>query len=150
MNDPSEIRYAKIQEKLEPCVTELNTKNKTVKVDWYIPIEFCHTKGTIAHGGTVSFILDASMFFVIDLIHKGFTTGLTLGLNIQYLNPCQPGKVTTEASILREGKNFAFTQCHLIQNDITVSSGTQQMSLYHNKVAQDSSWFTPKPYKVID
>ena len=43
-------------------VTELNTKNKTVKVDWYIPIEFCHTKGTIAHGGTVSFILDASMF----------------------------------------------------------------------------------------
>ena len=102
MADPSEIRYAKIQEKLEPCVTELNTKNKTVKVDWYIPIEFCHTKGTIAHGGTVSFLLDASMFFVIDLIHKGFTTGLTLGLNIQYLNPCQPGKVTTEASILRE------------------------------------------------
>ena len=139
MTDPSEIRYAKIQEKLEPCVTELNTKTKTVKVDWYIPIEFCHTKGTIAHGGTV-----------IDLIHKGFTTGLTLGLNIQYLNPCQPGKVTTEASILREGKNFAFTQCRLIQNNITVSTGTQQMSLYHNDVAQDSSWFTPKPYKVID
>ena len=86
MTDPSEIRYAKIQERLEPCVTELNIKNKTVKVDWYIPIEFCHTKGTIAHGGTVSFILDASMFFAVDLIHKGFTTGLTLGLNIQYLN----------------------------------------------------------------
>ena len=30
MTDPSEIRYAKIQERLEPCVTELNTKNKTV------------------------------------------------------------------------------------------------------------------------
>ena len=59
------------------------------------------------------------------------------------------GKVTTEASILREGKNFAFTQCELIQNDITVSTGTQQMSLYHNDVAQDSSWFTPKPYIVI-
>ena len=109
MTDPSEIRYAKIQERLEPCVTELNTKNKTVKVDWHIPIDFCHTKGTIAHGGTVSFILDASMFFVVDLIHKGFTTGLTLGLNIQYLNPCRPGRVTTEASILREGRNFAFT-----------------------------------------
>ena len=32
MTDPSKIRYAKIQERLEPCVTELNTKNKTVKV----------------------------------------------------------------------------------------------------------------------
>ena len=32
MTDPSEIRYAKIQERLEPCVTELNIKNKTVKV----------------------------------------------------------------------------------------------------------------------
>ena len=64
MTDPSEIRYAKIQESLEPCVTELNTKNKTVKVDWYIPIEFCHTKGTIAHGGTVSFILDLSLIHI--------------------------------------------------------------------------------------
>ena len=62
----------------------------------------------------------------------------------------RPGKVTAEASILREGKNFAFTQCQLIQNNITVSSGTQQMSLYHNEIAQDSSWFTPKPYKVIN
>jgi len=150
MTDPSKIRYAKIQEKLEPCVTELNTKNKTVKVDWHIPIDFCHTKGTIAHGGTVSFILDASMFFVVDLIHKGFTTGLTLGLNIQYLNPCRPGRVTTEASILREGRNFAFTQCQLIQNGKIVSSGTQQMSLYRNDVAEDSSWFTPKPYNVIN
>ena len=150
MTDPTEIRYANIQEKLEPCVTELNVKKKTIKVDWYIRIEFCHTKGTIAHGGTVSFILDASMFFVVDLIHRGFTTGLTLGLNIQYLNLCRPGRVTTEASILREGKNFAFTQCQLIQNGITVSTGTQQMSLYNNEVPQDSSWFTPKPYKVID
>ena len=33
---------------------------------------------------------------------------------------------------------------------ITVSSGTQQMSLYHNDVAEDSSWFTPKPYNVIN
>ena len=32
MTDPLEIRYAKIQERLEPCVTELNIKNKTVKV----------------------------------------------------------------------------------------------------------------------
>ena len=56
MTDPLEIRYAKIQERLEPCVTELNVKKKTIKVDWYIPVEFCHTKGTIAHGGTVSFI----------------------------------------------------------------------------------------------
>ena len=87
-------------------MTELNIRSKTVKVDWHIPIDFCHTKGTIAHGGTVSFILDASMFFVVDLIHKGYTTGLTLGLNIQYLNPCRPGRVTTEASILREGKKF--------------------------------------------
>ena len=150
MTDPSEIRYAKIQERLEPCVTELNTKSKTVKVDWHIPIDFCHTKGTIAHGGTVSFILDASMFFVVDLIHQGFTTGLTLGLNIQYLNPCRPGRVTTEASILREGRNFAFTQCQLIQNGTIVSSGTQQMSLYRNDVAEDSSWFTPKPYNVIN
>ena len=150
MTDPSEIRYAKIQERLKPCVTELNTKTKTVKVDWHIPIDFCHTKGTIAHGGTVSFILDASMFFVVDLIHKGFTTGLTLGLNIQYLNPCRPGRVTTEASILREGRNFAFTQCQLIQNSKIVSSGTQQMSLYRNDVAEDSSWFTPKPYNVIN
>ena len=29
MTNPSEIRYAKIQERLEPCVTELNIKNKT-------------------------------------------------------------------------------------------------------------------------
>ena len=90
------------------------------------------------------------MFFVIDLIHKGYTTGLTLGLNIQYLNPCRPGRVTTEASILREGRNFAFTQCQLIQNGTIVSSGTQQMSLYRNDVAEDSSWFTPKPYNVIN
>ena len=47
MTDPLEIRYAKIQERFEPCVTELNKKNKTVRVDWYIPIDFCHNKVTI-------------------------------------------------------------------------------------------------------
>ena len=63
MSLPSEIRYAKIQEQLEPSVTELNKKKESLKVDWVIPIEFCHTEGTIAHGGTVSFILDASGCF---------------------------------------------------------------------------------------
>ena len=33
MTDPLEIRYAKIQERLEPCVTELNIKNKIVKAN---------------------------------------------------------------------------------------------------------------------
>jgi hypothetical protein len=28
MTDPSEIRYAKIQERFEPCVTELNKKKQ--------------------------------------------------------------------------------------------------------------------------
>ena len=50
-------------------------------------------------GGTVSFILDASMFFCeMNLITKNF---LRINFRPQYtmLNPCRPGRVTTEASI---------------------------------------------------
>ena len=149
MSLPSEIRYAKIQEQLEPSVTELNKKKECLKVDWVIPIEFCHTEGTIAHGGTVSFILDASMFFVVDLLHEGKIGGLSLALNIQFFNPCPPGKVQAKASVLKSGKNFAFTQSDLSYNGQIMASGTQQMKLFSKVPASDNSWFTPKKFSII-
>ena len=149
MSLPSEIRYAKIQEQLEPSVTELNKKKESLKIDWVIPIEFCHTEGTIAHGGTVSFILDASMFFVVDLLNEGKIGGLSLALNIQFFNPCPPGKVQAKAKVLKSGKNFAFTQSDLIYNGQTMASGTQQMKLFPKDPASDNSWFTPKKFSII-
>ncbi len=149
MSLPSEIRYAKIQEQLEPTVTELNRQKESLKVDWVIPVEFCHTEGTIAHGGTVSFILDASMFFVVDLLNEGKIGGLSLALNIQFFNPCPPGKVKASAKVLKSGKNFAFTQSELIYKGEIMASGTQQMKLFPKTPASDNSWFTPKKFSII-
>ena len=150
MSLPTEIRYAKIQEQLEPTVTELNKPEESLKVDWFIPIEFCHTGGTIAHGGTVSFILDASMFFVVDLLKEGKIGGLSLALNIQFFNPCPPGKVETYSRIIKAGKNFAFTQSELIYRGEVMASGTQQMKLFPKDPVSDNSWFTPKKFSIID
>ena len=64
MTDPLEIRYAKIQERLEPCVTELNTKNKTVKIalENNLDIIVAKLKKNIAEKNNYSilFILDES------------------------------------------------------------------------------------------
>jgi len=150
MSLPSEIRYAKIQEKLKPSVTELNRRKKSLKVAWVIPIEFCHTEGTIAHGGTISFILDSSMFFVVDLLNKGKVGGLSLALNIQFFNPCPPGQVNAYATVLKAGKNFAFTQCDLIHGKEIMASGTQQMKLFPKDPPSDNSWFTPEKFSIID
>jgi acyl-coenzyme A thioesterase PaaI-like protein len=90
------------------------------------------------------------MFFVIDLLNKGNISGLSLGLNIQFFNPCPPGNVKTKAKVLKSGKNFAFTQCDLINEQGIMASGTQQMKLFSNKQVSENSWFTPKNYSIID
>jgi len=129
---PENIDHCKVVEELSPSITEINYLRRTLRGAWVIPLRFCHTKGTIAHGGTISFILDTSMFLLLSALSNNEKGGLSLGLNIQFFNACKPGKVDVYSKMIKEGKNIVFGSCDLYQGDDIVASGTQQMKVFRN------------------
>ena len=129
---PENIDHCKVVEELSPSITEINYLRRTLRGHWMIPLRFCHTKGTIAHGGTISFILDTSMFLLLSALSNNEKGGLSLGLNIQFFNACKPGKVDVYSKMIKEGKNIVFGSCDLYQGDDIVASGTQQMKVFRN------------------
>ncbi len=130
---PETIDHCKIVEDLHPSITEVNHINKTLKGNWTISPKFCHTKGTVAHGGTIAFILDTSMFVLLGALTDQRNGGVSIGLNIQFYNLCRPGKVDVFSKLTKKGKNIAFASCDVFQNSEIIASASQQMKIFNGK-----------------
>ncbi len=141
---PENIDHCQVVEELSPSITEVNHLKRTLRGNWTIPSRFCHTRGTIAHGGTISFIIDTSMFLLLSTLSNNESGGLSLGLNLQFFNAGKPGKVDVFSKLTKEGRNIVFGKCDLYQGDEMIASGTQQMKVFRNRVGVElKAFFSP-------
>ena len=130
---PESVYHCRVVEELSPSITEVNFVDRTLKGTWDVPQRFCHTKGTIVHGGTLSFILDTSMFILLAALSDYKNSGLSLGLNLQFFNIGKPGRVEVQSQLEKEGRNIVFGRCVLYQDSETIASATQQIKVFESE-----------------
>ena len=146
---PESLYHCRVVEELNPHITEVNFIKRTLKGTWEVPQKFCHTKGTIVHGGTISFILDTSMFILLAALSENKNAGLSLGLNIQFFNIGKPGRVDVHSHLEKEGRNIVFGKCDLYQEGETIASATQQMKVFKSKTRLNFDLFFSPAIKYI-
>jgi len=54
---------------------------------------------------------------------------MTLDINVSFLGPSHPGKLTGEARILKLGKSIAYLASELYQNERLVATATSTIKL---------------------
>ena len=146
---PESINHCKVVEDLDPSITEVNFVERTLRGTWKVPQKFCHTKGTIVHGGTIAFILDTSMFILLAALSKNKNSGLSLGLNLQFFNIGKPGIVDVHSKLEKEGRNIVFGRCDLYQDSEAIASATQQMKVFENDTRSNFDLFFSPGIKFI-
>ena len=146
---PESVYHCRLVEELSPYITEVNFIKRTLKGTWEVPQKFCHTKGTIVHGGTISFILDTSMFILLATLSENKNSGLSLGLNIQFFNIGKPGRVDVHSQLEKEGRNIVFGRCDLCQEGETIASATQQMKVFKSETRLNFDLFYSPAIKFI-
>ena len=139
MNDQDVIH--RINANLPPCMMtlngsaiEMNREEQSLKMNFTIPLEFCHS-GNVVQGGFVAAMLDATMAHTV-FAHFDKIVGLpTLELKISYLRPSLAGSFSVEGSIVRAGKSIVFLQGKLFngQGELTATASSTAKSIYAKK-----------------
>ncbi len=76
---------------------------------------FPTSRGTIVHGGAIATLADEALASVaFTLAAEGETTA-TADLKVDYLRPCQPGRLVATASVRHRTRRLAFCEVRLEQ-----------------------------------
>lgn len=91
-------------------------QSRSVRVNYQVRPEFCHSNGTTAQGGFVTAWLDHSMACAVVHDSGGELNVASLEIKVSFLEAVRPGTVTTEARVLRRGKRVAFMEGRLLDS----------------------------------
>jgi uncharacterized protein (TIGR00369 family) len=99
-----------------PCATLLgwtlldhDNQAGTIRVGFDGRAEFANPAGFV-QGGMLAAMLDDTMGAAVFAATGGRLYTVTIGMNVSYLAPARPGRLTGEGRILQLGKTVAFVE----------------------------------------
>jgi len=101
---------------------DYDEERETATMHFDVPKEYAHTGGTIIQGGFITAMLDTSMGHVVARKLEGSANCATLNISVNFLRAGRPGKLYAVGSIKQLGRNIAYTQSKLFQNDILIAT----------------------------
>ena len=91
--------------------------------------EFCHSPTQVVQGGFVTGMLDTSMAHLLIALSGGRLNPVSLDINVSFLAPSHPGKLISEAKVVRLGKSIGYFSSSLYQQETLVATATSTIKL---------------------
>jgi uncharacterized protein (TIGR00369 family) len=101
--------------------------------------EFCHSPNQVVQGGFVTGMLDTSMAHLLIALSGGKLKPVSLDINVSFLAPSHPGKLISEAKVIRLGKSIGYFSSSLYQQEKLVATATSTIKL----VPMPAEFFNP-------
>ena len=119
-----------------PCIDTLNGKATHfesdppfLKMEFKAGPEFCHSPNHVVQGGFVTGMLDTSMAHLLIALSGGRLKPISLDINVSFLAPAHPGKLISEAKVIRLGKSIGYFTSSLYQQEKLVATATSTIKL---------------------
>ena len=119
-----------------PCIDTLNGKATRfepdppfLKMEFKAVPEFCHSPNQVVQGGFVTGMLDTSMAHLLIALSGGKLKPISLDINVSFLAPSHPGKLISEAKVIRLGKSIGYFSSLLYQQEKLVATATSTIKL---------------------
>ncbi len=71
-------------------------------------------------GGIVAALLDNAMARALAALNDGKVIAATVDMNVSFLRPVKPGRVTSKGRVTRQGRTIAFLEAELFDTDGTL------------------------------
>ena len=130
----------KFLSKTAPCTDTLGAVVKDfisepprIEMEFHGIHDFTHSDGQIIQGGFVTGMLDAPMAHLLMGLFNFKIIPMTLDINVSFLAPSRPGKLTAIAEVLQLGKSTAFMTSKLYQEGNLVASSTSTIRIVPTK-----------------
>jgi len=134
VNDRSKLE--KLQSQMAPCGETLGLKcirfqsePPEIEIEFEAKYEFTHSDGQVVQGGFVAAMLDAPMAHLLMGLYDEPIIPMTLDINVSYLAPSRPGKLSCIAEVVQLGKSTAFMSSRLYQKDKLVATATSTIRI---------------------
>jgi uncharacterized protein (TIGR00369 family) len=86
-----------------------------------------------AHGGVSASLIDSAVGLALCTVIDQGTPIMTIGLQVNFLAPAEPGSLTARGSIIHRGKRTAVGECQVMdENGNLVSKGTATYLILEN------------------
>ena len=119
-----------------PCLDTLNGKTThfesnppLLTMEFEAVPEFCHSPTQVVQGGFVTGMLDTSMAHLLIALSGGRLNPVSLDINVSFLAPSHPGKLISEAKVVRLGKSIGYFSSSLYQQETLVATATSTIKL---------------------
>ena len=119
-----------------PCLVTLNGKTThfesnppLLTMEFEAVPEFCHSPTQVVQGGFVTGMLDTSMAHLLIALSGGRLNPVSLDINVSFLAPSHPGKLISEAKVVRLGKSIGYFSSSLYQQETLVATATSTIKL---------------------
>ena len=119
-----------------PCLDTLNGKTTHFEssppfltMEFEAVPEFCHSPTQVVQGGFVTGMLDTSMAHLLIALSGGRLNPVSLDINVSFLAPSHPGKLISEAKVVRLGKSIGYFSSSLYQQETLVATATSTIKL---------------------
>ena len=119
-----------------PCIDTLNGKATHfepdppfLKMEFEAVPEFCHSPNQVVQGGFVTGMLDTSMAHLLIALSGGKLKPISLDINVSFLAPAHPGKLISEAEVIKLGKSIGYFSSSLYQQEKLVATATSTIKL---------------------
>ena len=134
VNDRSMLE--KLQSQMAPCGETLGLKcirfqsePPEIEIEFEAKYEFTHSDGQVVQGGFVAAMLDAPMAHLLMGLYEEEIIPMTLDINVSYLAPSRPGKLSCIAEVVQLGKSTAFMSSRLYQQKKLVATATSTVRI---------------------
>lgn len=95
---------------------DIDLDEKWIKVGFDAKPEFLNPIGNV-QGGILAAMLDDAMGPIVLAISKGEIFTTTIDLNVSFIRPVKPGRISVHAQITNMGKQIAFLDGKLFDAD---------------------------------
>ena len=134
VNDRSMLE--KLQSQMAPCGETLGLKcirfqsePPEIEIEFEAKYEFTHSDGQVVQGGFVAAMLDAPMAHLLMGLYEEEIIPMTLDINVSYLAPSRPGKLSCIAEVVQLGKSTAFMSSRLYHQKKLVATATSTVRI---------------------
>ena len=138
MNDIEKLN--KLNSHTAPCIKTLGgsvirfqSEPPEIEMEFEAGSEFTHSDGQVVQGGFVTGMLDAPMAHLLMGLFDQRILPMTLDINVSFLSPSKPGKLTCIAEVIQLGKSMAFMSSRLYQQGTLVATATSTVKIVQIK-----------------
>jgi uncharacterized protein (TIGR00369 family) len=104
-----------VMQTLAARVLDLDLDAQTLRMQFDIGREFCHTVDVV-QGGFVTAMLDASMAHVVMAVDGFGTRVSSIDINVSFLRPARAGRFVAVGGIVRLGRSIGFLKAELFND----------------------------------